>query len=280
MIAAPRRGPLTHLAEDLRLYPRLIAMQLRAQAQYKVSLALSIAVYLLVTGVDFFALLILFGRFPTLLGWRVGEVALVYGLSSISFGVAEMIGAGIDRFDQIVRRGDFDRVLLRPVGVLLQVVAGDFLLRRLGRITQGVLVLALALHLLPGLRWTPARLVALSLGVLSGSAVFLGVLLLGATLCFWTVETTELTNVLTYGGCYLLAYPLDIYARGLQRIFLFVIPLAIGSYVPACYVLGRPLVFGLPNSLVFAAPPIALAFVLATMAVWRLGVRRYQSTGS
>jgi len=84
--------------------------------------------------------------------------------------------------------------------------------------------------------------------------------LLGATVCFWTVETTELINILTYGGREMLSYPLTIYHQLLQRFFLFVVPVAFGSYVPACYILERPLPSGLPNTLVFAAPLAAIIF--------------------
>src|SRR5207302_6657475 len=125
--------------------------------------------------------------------------------------------------------------------------------------------------LLPGLHLTLAKVVALLLGIASGSMLFMAVLLLGATLCFWTIETTELVNILTYGGREMLSYPLVIYNQVLQRFFLFVVPLAFGTFVPACYLLGRPLPFGLPNELAFAAPGIALAFALVASTIWQIG---------
>ncbi len=139
---------------DARLYLRLIRMQIQSKAQYKVNLLLDIATYLFTTVFEFIAVLLFFGPFPTLLGWHVGEVVLLTAIMSISFGLAEMIGAGIDNFAETIRRGDFDRVLLRPVGVFTQVIGSDFRLRRLGRMTQGVLAFILALHLLPHLHWT------------------------------------------------------------------------------------------------------------------------------
>jgi ABC-2 type transport system permease protein len=271
---------IASLVSEARLYWLLVGMQLRAQTQYKVSLAVDIVSNLLVTTSEFATLLVFFGPFPTLLGWRVGEVALLYAVTSISFGVAELFGAGFDEFPNLIRRGEFDRVLLRPAGALLQIASSDFRLRRLGRITEGVLALLLALHLLPGLRWAPLQLVVLPLGVLSGALIFLAILLLGATLCFWTVETTELTNILTYGGREMLSYPLTVYHPIMQRIFLFVVPLAFGTYIPVCYVLGRPLPFGLPLGVAFVAPLVALVFALLAVCVWRVGVHHYQSTGS
>jgi ABC-2 type transport system permease protein len=279
-ILVGERNMLSNIFNDVRLYRRLVGMQIRVQLQYKINLVIDILTNLFLTGLEFAALLVLFGSFPTLLGWKVGEVALLYSLTTVSFGLAELFGAGIDAFDETIRRGEFDRVLLRPVGALMQVITGDFRLRRLGRITQGSLAFLLALRLLPGLQWTPLKLLAIPIGLVSGAAVFIAILLLGATLCFWTVETTELTNILTYGGREMLSYPLTIYNRALQRFFLFVVPLAFGSFIPTCYILGRPLPFGLPLELVFIAPLVAVAFALVAGGIWRFGVHHYQSTGS
>jgi ABC-2 type transport system permease protein len=265
---------------DARLYLRLIGMQIQAQAQYKVNLLLDIATYLFTTALEFTAVFLFFGPFPTILGWHVGDVVLLTAIMSISFGLAEMIGAGIDNFSETIRRGDFDRVLLRPVGVFTQVIGSDFRLRRFGRLTQGALAFILALHLLPHLHWTMAKLLVLLFGIVSGAIIFITILLLGATVCFWTIETTELTNILTYGGREMLSYPLTIYHQILQRFFLFVVPVAFGSYVPACYILERPLPFGLPNVLAFTGPLAAILFAFVAAFIWRFGVHRYQSTGS
>ena len=273
---------IQNVLADLGLYGRLVAMQLRAQMQYKIDLLIDVLTYFLVTALEFATLLLYFVPFPTLLGWHVGEVAMLSAVVSIGFGLAELFGGGIDNFSVVIRQGDFDRALLRPVAALLQVSTNEFRLRRLGRITQGFCAFALALFLLRGfhLVWTPLKILALCLGMVSSALIFVSILLLGATICFWTIETTELTNILTYGGREMLSYPLTIYNQVLQRVFLFVVPLAFGTYIPVCYVLGRALPFGLPDWLAFLSPLIALLFALVALVVWRFGVRRYQSTGS
>ena len=268
------------IGDDIRLYWYLIGIQLRVQLQYKANLFIDIGTYFLTTGLEFLGVLVIFGPFPTLLGWRVGEVVLLTAVMSISFGLAEMLGAGVDNFPTIIRLGEFDRLLLRPVGALIQVVGSDFRLRRLGRMTQGGIGFIIALILLPSLQWTFYKIVILLLGIASGAVIFVSVLLLGATLCFWTIETTELTNILTYGGREMLSYPITIYSQTLQRFFLFIVPLSFGSYVPVCYILGRSLPFGLPINIAFAAPLVAFIFALVAASIWRFGVHQYQSTGS
>jgi ABC-2 type transport system permease protein len=152
-------------------------------------------------------------------------------------------------------------------------------MRRLGRLTQGVLLFLLALHLLPWLSWTPLKLVALCFGITSGAMLFMAVMLLGAALCFWTVDTSELVNIFTYGGREIMSWPLDIYSQALQRFFLFIVPLATGLYLPICYILGRPLPLGLPEVVVFASPLAAVLFALGSCLVWRFGIHHYESAG-
>src|SRR5262249_59076597 len=134
--------------------------------------------------------------------------------------------------------------------------------------------------LVDGRGWPAAKVALIPLALASGAAILVAVLLLGAIVCFWTIETTELTNTFTYGGRETLSYPLTIYDRSLQRLFVFVVPLAFGTFLPTCYLLDRSLPFGLPAALVFAGPLVAGAFALVVAALWRVGVRHYQSTGS
>ena len=140
-------------ASDLRLYMHFLGMLIRSQAQYKMNVAVDIGASFAITSLEFVAILIYFGKIPTMLGWSVGEVAMLYAVMSISFGLAEMFGAGIDAFSDTIRLGEFDRILLRPVGSFMQVVVSDFRLRRLGRITQGCMTFVKAYaQNRPGLR--------------------------------------------------------------------------------------------------------------------------------
>ncbi len=177
---------IAHVLSDLRLYQRLIALQLRTQAQYKLNVFVDIGASFAMTCLEFFGIWVYFGTFPSMLGWKVGEVALLYGLMSMSFGMAELFGAGIDMFPEMIRLGDFDRMLLRPAAPLMLVVGSDFRLRRLGRISQGIVTFCFALYLLPDLHWTWLKLIVLPIGIASGALIFISILLLGATLCFWT----------------------------------------------------------------------------------------------
>ena len=113
-----------------------------------------------------------------------------------------------------------------------------------------------------------------------GAAIFAGLIVLQATLAFWTTETLELVNSVTYGGVVANQYPLAIYRPWLRRLFIYVVPLAFASYFPALAIMGRPDPLGSPPTLQYLSPLVGFLFLLVCLRVWGFGVRRYLSTGS
>lgn len=267
------------LPDGVLLYHRLIAAQVRSQIQYRASFALQFVGQALATFVDFIAIVLLFGRFPTLAGWSLGEIAFLYGLGGIAFALSDLICGGFDRLSITIQTGQFDRVLTRPLGAFLQTLSMDFQVRRLGRVAQAAVALAISLRLVE-VEWTPARLAMAAVTVLSGVVIFCGIWVIGAAITFWTVQTSEVTNVFTYGGSAMVENPMSIYGEWLRRFFTFVIPLAFTTYFPALYILDRSDPIGTPAVFQFLSPAVAVAFFLAARAAWAFGVRHYQSTGS
>ena len=264
----------------LSLYLRLIGARIRAQMQYKVSFWMDLLGFGLVTGLEFATIAILYGRFQSIGGWSIAEVALLYGMVSVAFSLAEMFSRGFDApFERMMQQGTFDTVLIRPLGSFFMVLASEFQLMRLGRTAQGLLVLGYALAVLP-IAWTPAKLLLLPLTLLSGTAIYTALIVIGATICFWTIKTPEVINAFTYGGEDASSYPLSIYNGWIRSIFLFVIPIAFANYPTALYLLGRTDPFGLPAWAAWLAPLAAALFCAIALAFWRLGVSKYQSAGS
>lgn len=262
-----------------RLWARLVGARLRGQLQYRLSFLLLTASSFTSTFVELLAIVILFGTFGDLAGWRVGEVAFLYGLVSIAFGLTELFGNGFEYVDRLVRTGEFDRILTRPVSPFLQVLASEVQLRRFGRIVQGVLATMLADHWLD-IAWAPAKALVFFGAIVSTSIIFLTVFVVGAAICFWTIERSEVQNIFIYGGTELASYPIHIYNRWMQGVFLYAVPLALTSYYPALYVLEKSDPLGLPAVVRFLAPVVAIVFFSGGLLVWRLGLRHYQSTGS
>ena len=235
--------------------------------------------HLVVTGAEFLAILILFDRFGTLEEWNLPEVAFFYGLVNVTFAIADAASRGFDTFGVMVKSGDFDRLLLRPRSTVVQIIGQELTLRRVGRLGQGLAVLLWASATLD-FGWTPAKAALFGGAVVGGVAMFSGLVVLQATLAFWTTESLEIMNTVTYGGVETAQFPLTIYRPWFRRFFTFVVPLACISYFPALAIMGRPDALGSPVWLQYLSPLVGLGFLLMSLRVWEFGVRHYRSTGS
>jgi len=264
----------------LRLYGRYVAVSLRAQMQFPVAfIATSVGAFM-ATIVDFVAIWALFTRFRQIDGWRFEEVALFYGVIGVAFALADALTRGFDIFgEQFVKTGDFDRILVRPRSTVLQIMGYELRATRIGRLAQGMVAWTVGMQL-SGVDWTLGAWATLLFAVAGGVALFSGILVLQATLAFWTVESLEIANTLTYGGVEAAQYPLDIYARWFRTFLTFIVPLACVSYFPVAVVLGHADRTGIAPWLARLTPVLGFAFFGLSLFVWRLGVRRYTSTGS
>jgi ABC-2 type transport system permease protein len=265
---------------SLRLYGRYAAASVKAQMQYPASFLMLALGQFLTTIIEFIGIWALFSRFERLMDWSLPQVAFFYGTVNMSFSLAEAISRGFRAFGaEFVKTGDFDRVLLRPRSAPLQLLGYELRLTRLGRFLQGALVLGIAIFMLD-ISWGVGQLALFAAAMIGGIALFVGLFVLQATLSFWSVESLEVGNTLTYGGVTAAQYPMTIYTDWFRGFFTFVVPLCCVSYFPIVEILGIDDPRGAPRWFHYASPLSGLLFLTAALAVWRLGVRHYRSTGS
>jgi ABC-2 type transport system permease protein len=266
-------------ADSWRTYRLVAGMWIRSTMAYRASFALTLVTSFCVTFFDFVVILLMFGQVEGLGGFGFAEVALLYGTTGASFGIADLTMGSLQRMGRRVRDGSLDVFLMRPAPLLAQVAADKFALRRFGRIAQGLFVLIWGLVLLD-VTWTPAKVVLLPVSVVCGAVIFSSLMVLGASVQFWMQDAAEVTNSFTYGGNTLLGYPPTIFAQELVRGVVYVVPLAFVNWLPALYVLGRPAPAGVPEWTAFASPLVAAACCGVAGIAWRAGIRSYRSTGS
>ena len=104
--------------------------------------------------------------------------------------------------------------------------------------------------------------------------------IVGSTITFWTLQSIEAMNTLTYGGTDMMSYPIQIYPGWMQRFFTFVIPFIFLNYYPALYFLDKPDPLHFPPFAPFLAPFVALLFFALALRMWQMGIDHYQSSGT
>lgn len=255
------------------VWRRLAGARVRGDLQYRASFAAFLVAQAASALLDLAAIVVLFGQVPRLAGWSLAEVAFLYGLAGTGFALADVFVSPVELLAQRIRDGSFDRVLLRPAGGLLQVVADGFALRRVGKLAQAVVVLVVATASVD-VDWTAAAAAVVLLAVGSAAVVFGALWVAGATVSFWAVGSAELANSVTYGGGVAAQYPMTVYGPVLRRVL--AVPFSFVAYVPALLVLGRD---ERPWP-VLLVPVVAAGTCAVAWAAWRAGVRHHRSTGS
>jgi ABC-2 type transport system permease protein len=249
---------------------------LKSQMQYRASFLLLAAGQCLTPFTVFAGLYFLFERFGQVKGWSFYEVALCFAVTQMAFTITECFARGFDTFSTLIVGGDFDRLLVRPRSTIIQVLGSKFEFARIGRLLLSIAVLGwAAIHI--DADWSPLKIMALILMIMSGVVIFTGIFILAASISFWTVQGLEIANIFTDGGREMTQYPLNIYQTWVKRFFTFVIPFGCVNYIPLLYILGR---LGGGSPLYAFTPLTGFLFLIPCLVVWRIGVRHYRSTGS
>ena len=254
-------------------------MLIKSQLQYPASFAMQTLAQLVMEGGEMLAVILVVNRFENLGQWSGGNLFFFFGLMATAFYLTEFFGRGVTGdFPSMVHSGKLDTLLLRPRGILTQVLCSGADPRRISCIAVGVAAMIMGSRM-SGIEWDMIKVLALAESLMMSALLILGLFLVEAIFCIHSVKSVELVNVLTYGGKSACQYPVDVFPRPLRILFSAVAPFAMTMHVPAAYILGRPL-YGWPLWTVFVTPLSGvLVFVIMTVMFHR-GIRFYRSTGS
>lgn len=258
----------------MKLYKRYLGMLLKTQLEYKASFLMTTIGQFLVSFTTFLSMYFVFERFHAVDGYSFAEVLLCFATVLMSFSFTECFARGFDVFPRLIRTGELDRILVRPRGVVFQVLTSTMEFSRVGRFLQAVLVMAYAIPA-SGVVWSADKVLTLCSMLVGGVAVFAGLFILYAGFSFFTVDGLEFMNIFTDGSREFGKYPLSIYGEGVLKLLTYVIPIALFQYYPFLYLTGRT-----SNRWVMALPLLAMLFVFPCYAFFRFGLKKYQSTGS
>lgn len=258
----------------MRLYFRYFLIHLKSVMQYKVSFFLTLFTRAFISFGEVLSIKFMFQRFHTVDGFTYSDVLLCYATMLLSFSIAECFARGFDTFSSMIGNGEFDRVLVRPRNEILQVLGTKIEFTRLGRALTAVILFAYAISN-GNVSWDVTRVLTLIFMVVGGTAVFSGLFLIYATLCFFTLEGLEFINIFTDGMREHGRYPLSIYGKRVMQICTYIIPFTLIQYYPLMYILDKG-----GSVYCMFLPLIAILFLLPCWLLWRFGVHKYKSTGS
>ncbi len=248
--------------------------------QYRVDALLrSLAVFLReATGiiVIYFTLL----KFDTLSGWNIHEMLFLFSLLFLTYGIMILFFTGLRDFGKTVRDGSFDRFLLRPRGLLFQIlfVNADWF-AAIGHGGLGITLFLLSAGRV-GIRWNAGNVCYYLLAVAGGVLIQGAIFLLLATMNIYLLQTDSLKDLLYWNTRKFAGYPISIYSKAIQILMIYVMPFAFVNYFPAQYFLRKSDLNGYPEAFLYLTPVIGVLLYLLSYLFWRYSIRFYKSTGN
>ena len=128
------------MGDFMKLYWKYFMIHLKSKMEYKTSFLLTCIGQFLVSFQVFLGIYFMFRRFSSVEGFTYEEVLLCFGITLMEFSLAESVARGFDLFPVLVRKGEFDRIMVRPRNEILQVLGSRIEFTRIGRMLQAVVM--------------------------------------------------------------------------------------------------------------------------------------------
>ena len=262
------------------IYAKLIVASIKAKMEYKVAF-----LFMLVALIFFYlgqigVVLVTLSRFNTINGWTIGEMAFLYGLLVFSQAIATLFFSSLTGFETHVIEGTFDRLLLRPLSPLGQIMANNFEIGSLAHFIIGVTALYYG-SMLAGVEWSIAN--GLFFAVVMTGAVMIhgGIRIAVSAVAFWTLRNRSLVHIFVFSSKELILYPVSIFSHWVQLFLTIIFPIAFINFYPSHHFLNRD-----PEGLLFhptiqyMTPVVGVLVLSAALLLWRRGINHYQSVGN
>jgi ABC-2 type transport system permease protein len=217
---------------------------------------------------------VLYGLTRSIGGWNVWEMVILLGTNHIINQLFEaFFFDNCTKLVDQIRQGDLDFVLVKPINSQFMVSLRYTDYASITNSLAGFAMIGFAIYKL-GTAITPREVLLFFVLVLNGIFILYAMMFCLSILTFWIGRASNLFE-LYYQLTQFTRYPGEIYRFGLRMVLLTAIPMLVVSNFPA-----KVLVGGLFSSYLVYGCVIGFSFLLTTVWVWNLGLKRYRSASS
>ena len=174
----------------------------------------------------------------------------------------------------IVRKGDFDKYLTRPISPLLHVIMEFIQFDALGELLTGI-VLVIVASVKLSIQYTFTKVVLMLVAMLFGTLIFTSIKIACSAIAFKIKQSGSILQIF-YMTSDFARYPVTIYNEVVKNIVTYIIPFAFTAYYPASYILrGNDPVFCIGGTVISSLILFGISLV-----VWQNWIKAYESAGS
>lgn len=258
-----------------KIYKLLTAQNLKRLMEYKADFLTGAISFLIDQAVGIAFLFIIFSQIPQLAGFSFEQIVFIYGFSQIPKGIDHLLTDNLWCVGYfIVRKGDFDKYMTRPINPLFHVIAETFQIDAVGELVVGIgLMISVAGQV--NLYITPLSVILFIISIPFAALIYTAIKIGTSAIAFWVKSSGYLIQML-YGMNEFAKYPTTIYSNVVKVIVTFIIPFAFTGYYPSLYFLtGENPLFNIGGTVL-----ISLVFFGISLLIWNKGIKAYESAGS
>ncbi|HEX7491859.1 MAG TPA: ABC-2 family transporter protein [Candidatus Limnocylindrales bacterium] len=265
---------LRPIRRGIYLYFRLLGQQMKSILAYEADFVVLIFAAVLTQMAGFIFIWTIFQRIPDINGWTFWQVVTMYALVYITEGVASLFFEGTWWLGYLVWSGDFDKILVKPVSPIIQVITTKVGFNGVGNLVTGFTLMGIAVANVP-VHWTPGRALMVAILVVSAATIRVAVNLATASTGFFFRNPWSMVPMFVHQLAELAKYPITIYSAAIQALVVVAVPFAFISFFPTAYIFEVD-AFS-PAGLL--TPLVALYCVVLAVWLFRRGLGRYESSG-
>lgn len=265
---------------ELRIAFQSLKMSILTRLQYRAdSIVATLAVFLReATGIIVIYLALM--KFDCINEWNVDEMLFLFSLLFITYSIIVVLFADLRDFSCMIREGRFDRLMVRPRGLLFQLISNNAdIIAACGHGMLGLVLFVVSAGRV-GIHWDFLTVIYYIATVVGGVLIQGGMFIIFSSLSFYFVETNSIRDIFYWNMRRFAGYPISIYNKLIQVIMIYVVPFAFVNYFPAQYLLRKPDMKGYPEIYLYIAPFVGIVIYMAAYAFWRISVKHYKSTGN
>jgi len=256
------------------IYSRLISQQLKAILEYQSNFWISVISGAFSQALGFIFLWVLFRNIPEIQGWLFWEMVFLYAMVYFTEGFCSAFFEGIWGIGFFVNRGELDRMLIRPVPVIIQILSSRIGMNGYGNILLGGVLITMSLINM-NITLTVLTAVYAFIILISAIVVRMAIYTAAQSSAFWLKANSSSFPFMVHTIGDFSKYPINLFPAAIKAVICLLIPFAFVSYFPTAFIFGKEgQVIGM------FTPLAAVLFMSAAVGIFYLGLKKYDSTGN
>jgi|GEM_PF-2445515 len=258
---------------SIRIFTQMTKANLKALMSFKIDFLVSFFAGLLSQTIGILFLSVLFMNIPSVAGWNVYQIGILYGYIFFAEGILTLSFQGTFGLTNQVRNGTLDQYLLRPLPISTQIYGQRTNLAGLGTSMTGLTVIVYSILKLDMVLpiW---KFILLIVSLILGAVIRVNINFAFNSISVWLEGASGIGGTV-YSLQELAKYPIDIYPRAFQVMLLSLFPFAAISYVPTAVILDKK------ESLFFIILPIVtVVIVILRKIIFGLALKAYEGAGN